>query len=282
MYKRGISPLIATILLIGFTVILSFIVVNWIQGSIEDQTDDPVFDVELQNICLAAQTDFEFFFFENSFVGYSINVKNTGPNDFDDVKVLWVDSFGSIGNVSFSGPLQGFGNVRSAANPSGVYDSVRIVPIIKGFECNDFVATIDAFLHIYFLDSDGDNRGDPTSYVFEESIPSGYTIYDDDCNDGNPHENPTIAGPFCSCPGGASAARLTELCSDGVDNNCDGLVDAADPLCITLPMCTSSDTIPISGSSCDCNGMACAVGQFCCRTGVYAGDCTSSCFDIGP
>jgi len=280
MFKRGISPLIATVLLIGFTIVLSFVVVNWIRGSVEDQTDDPIFDVELQNICLAAKTDFEFVFSGDSLIGYRVDIKNTGPNDFSDVKVGWVGEVGYVSNLSSS--LRGFGFGTSSSNVGVNYGSVNIIPIVSGLECGGFDIIIDSTLSPYYLDSDGDGYGDVYNMIMELMQPSGYVTDNTDCNDANSNENPFIVGAFCSCPGGVSGAILNELCSDGVDNDCNGFVDSVDPFCVALPVCTQSDTVPITGSSCDCSGDVCVVNQFCCRSGPSAGDCTSNCYFIGP
>jgi flagellin-like protein len=283
MFKKGVSPLIATVLLIGFVIGLSFLIVNWVQSNVEEQTEDPLFDVELQNICLSAPRDFEFSFFENLlFVGISVDIKNTGVNDFSDVKVVWIDPSGSVGNVSYSGAVEGFGFGRSTSNPGINYSTIRVVPVIGEFECDSFVVEINRLLHIYFSDMDGDGYGDPLNPIVVESLPSGYVLDNTDCEDGNPDENPSIAGIYCSCPGGVSNARLTELCSDGVDNDCNGFVDLADSSCTTLPLCTFSNTNPVSGSACDCSGSTCAVGKFCCAFGSYAGVCSPTCYAIGP
>lgn len=53
-----------------------------------------------------------------------------------------------------------------------------------------------------------------------------------DCDDGNPQIKPGV----------------NELCSDGKDNNCDGLIDCADSSCQTTPACSC---IPGSIETCD-------------------------------
>ena len=61
-----------------------------------------------------------------------------------------------------------------------------------------------------------------------------------DCNDTNPSINPNAA----------------ELCTGGVDENCNGLVDCNDPACATSPSCTTC--LP-TGTSCSQNGQCCSL-----------------------
>ena len=279
MFKRGISPLIATVLLIGFTVILSFIIVNWIRGSIEGQTDDEIFDVELQNICLAAQTDFEFVFFGDSLVGYSVDIKNNGPNDFSDVKIGWIGGGGYVSNLSDS--LEGFGFGTSFSNIGVDYGNVKIIPIVEGIECDGFDIIIGSTLSPYYLDSDGDGYGDAYNMIMELVQPSGYVIDNTDCNDGNILENPGVVGNnYCSCPGGTSGTLSSDIC-DLQDNDCDGAIDENCPIPPSLD-CVFSDLNMVTNPGCFCNGDPCLPGNFCCRSGPSAGFCASDCYQIGP
>lgn len=67
-----------------------------------------------------------------------------------------------------------------------------------------------------------------------------------DCNDGNAIVNPGSSNPYCNCsqgPNGVSELTNCELipgtlefkpgclCTDGVDNNCNGVFDDQDPEC---------------------------------------------------
>jgi lysyl endopeptidase len=49
---------------------------------------------------------------------------------------------------------------------------------------------------------------------------------------------------------------VAEVCTDGVDNNCDGAVDCADPSCASDPAC--------SGGTCTPSGGACTANSECC------------------
>ncbi len=53
----------------------------------------------------------------------------------------------------------------------------------------------------------------------------------------------------CSCPADCGAPSSTEVsCADAVDNDCDGLIDCADPDCATSPVCTPVGTVPTLGA----------------------------------
>ena len=76
----------------------------------------------------------------------------------------------------------------------------------------------------YFLDSDGDGFGDSNNSMEACSAPTGYVAADTDCDDNNANNYP----------------GNTEIC-DGVDNNCDGIVDEG---CGNAPICCLLYTSP--------------------------------------
>jgi hypothetical protein len=78
---------------------------------------------------------------------------------------------------------------------------------------NDCDGTVDdGVTTTYYKDGDGDSFGNPTMTIQACSQPSTYVSNADDCNDGNANINP----------------NAQEVC-DGVDNDCDGLIDGFDP-----------------------------------------------------
>ncbi|MEK6862082.1 MAG: archaellin/type IV pilin N-terminal domain-containing protein [Nanoarchaeota archaeon] len=51
MNKKGISPLIATVLLVGFTIVLAVVVVNWARNLTEGITSDVSCETEANSLC---------------------------------------------------------------------------------------------------------------------------------------------------------------------------------------------------------------------------------------
>lgn len=64
-------------------------------------------------------------------------------------------------------------------------------------------------LAIWCADNDGDGYGDCTNWQYACYAPNGYTDLGGDCNDSEAAQHPAA----------------TEVCADGVDNDCDGQVD---------------------------------------------------------
>ena len=90
-----------------------------------------------------------------------------------------------------------------------------------GFNLNDVCdsvnnATVDGALHAYYADVEA--YLDPQGPVCPDDDGDGYTDIDcggDDCDDSDSTIHP----------------NASEVCDDGVDNDCDTLIDAADPEC---------------------------------------------------
>jgi hypothetical protein len=71
----------------------------------------------------------------------------------------------------------------------------------------------DGVLLDFFADADGDGHGDLAAPIEACSLPEGFVLSFDDCDDSNPAVNP----------------YTDELCAtEGVDDNCDGRVDESD------------------------------------------------------
>ena len=78
-------------------------------------------------------------------------------------------------------------------------------------DCDGFIDE-DEMPRKWYLDRDGDGYGDTSITVFACSPPTGFVPDSLDCNDDDPEVNPAAV----------------EIC-DGIDNNCNGLIDGDDP-----------------------------------------------------
>ena len=90
----------------------------------------------------------------------------------------------------------------------------------------------------WYIDADGDGYGDPDSPVQACEQPSDAVVDNTDCNDATPE----------TAPGRA------EDCEDGVDRDCDGLVDCEDGDCVGERVCEERDCL--DGIDNDGNGFA--------------------------
>jgi large repetitive protein len=112
-------------------------------------------------------------------------------------------------------------------------------------------------LNTFYFDGDADGYGDPSISIGTCTIPTtGYVIDNNDCNDSdfsiNPGATEIVGDPIDqNCDG-----IIPYICSDGIDNDQDGLTDANDPDCISPTdndegaMDTDQDTIPDSIDNC--------------------------------
>lgn len=130
MKKRGISPLIATVLLLGFTVVLSVIVVTWVSQTVQEEQDKTDDLVQANNKCLDIVGAYSETF--NYGPGtYNLKLLNNKGIDFE-FRVLWMDSAGSIGNQSNSSVAK-YSSVivNSNAVSEGTYSKVKVIPFVN-------------------------------------------------------------------------------------------------------------------------------------------------------
>jgi subtilisin family serine protease len=105
-------------------------------------------------------------------------------------------------------------------------------PGMSEVTCNGKDDNCDGLIDVvytYYQDIDGDNYGNPNVSIQACTAPSGYVSDNADCDDGDANINP----------------GATEIC-DGIDNDCDGLIDdgiASTPTTCGVGACSSTGTL---------------------------------------
>ena len=166
--------------------------------------------------------------------GWQGDISVVGGGDCDDTQAsvapTGVELCDGLANLCGSVPSfeiddDGDGYVECAIDSGGWQGDSSV---IGGEDCDDTVYSIspgfievcdgidnncngqvdEGLLNIYYYDGDGDGMGNPNATTQACSVPGGYVVNSDDCNDGN-------ASVYTGAP---------EVC-DGFDNDCDGTID---------------------------------------------------------
>lgn len=145
--KRGISPLIATVLLIAFAVALGAVVMNWGKEKIEtkiNKTETTIIDAEAR-LCDKVQLDIETI---NKIPKICISQKkassieflatNNGEKDIEKLKLTLLGSAGDPLNTEIPDSKIVAGETRrfSYIYPAELGDlqKARIVPLVRGID----------------------------------------------------------------------------------------------------------------------------------------------------
>lgn len=132
MNKKGISPLIATVLIIGFTIVLAAVVMNWGGAFVRNLTETTASQAEAQTTCISINFDMQ---------ADLSTQKITVTNNKDlIIKDLLVQKINSTGSESLVEPVIGTGNEIGAyvsksftlTSPKSfmVGDKIRAIPYI--------------------------------------------------------------------------------------------------------------------------------------------------------
>ncbi|MFN4255121.1 MAG: MopE-related protein, partial [Saprospiraceae bacterium] len=151
------------------------------------------------------------------------------------------------------------------AHADGSGTTAKRTGIPSGF--SDFGVSQGASLQTYYADLDGDGYGDPNNTILAATAPGGYVSNDDDCDDSNPNlptifyadtdgDSYGVAGGgttlACATPPGFSPndedcndsnpainPGATEVCGNGVDENCDTFTGVSDFVGDLTPSCVN-------------------------------------------
>ncbi|MBK7886546.1 MAG: T9SS type A sorting domain-containing protein [Bacteroidetes bacterium] len=155
--------------------------------------------------------------------GFTLSVPYTISGTFNPGNIFTAQL--SDANGSFASPVN-IGSVVSTTSgtipviipngtPLGTSYRIRVIsnnPAIQGTDNGSNISIGTGSFTQYYLDFDNDSYGDPTSSQSSCTMPFGYVVDNTDCNDANAAVNPAA----------------TEICNT-IDDDCDGLVDDADP-----------------------------------------------------
>ena len=108
----------------------------------------------------------------------------------------------------------------------------------------------EGVLNTYYADTDSDGYGDASTTTQACDPPSGYVTDDTDCDDTNGSVNP----------------GATEDCFDGIDNDCDGVVDCATCVYETINFSDFENGLSIWNDG----GSDCALTQLNPNSGLYS------------
>jgi len=135
--KKGVSPVIATVLLIGMVVVLGLIVFIWFRGSIKEYGEKFGENIELACGKVEIEADYSGSTLSISNLGntpiydFSVKQKKTGGYETDDLSDLAGGGWNEVG-------LGQGGTFEGTVSFSGV-DEIILIPVLLGKSGNEQV-----------------------------------------------------------------------------------------------------------------------------------------------
>lgn len=136
--KKGVSSLIATVLIIGFTIALGYIFFSWVSDFLKEDTSVSTCDLEIQKICLNTNVDIS-----NATVNETgailVNITNIGDYEIKSIRTLTYFNNGTIYSsiINFSRPLIPYYPIGFVLNyyvpysESLPYTKIEVIPIVS-------------------------------------------------------------------------------------------------------------------------------------------------------
>lgn len=143
--KKGVAPLIATVLLIAFTVSIGVLVVNWGRDYIETTTSDTSDKVSSDLSCnmdisieVKEISNTKKICYNGTAKTIELMLENTGREDIAGIRIIAIDSDDGISqhdNLTFSIPAGSVSekytyNYSESANLSDEIQMIEIIPLI--------------------------------------------------------------------------------------------------------------------------------------------------------
>lgn len=135
--SKGISPLIATVLIIGFTVALAAIVMTWGRGFIDDTTRN-VDDQRQRALLCTSQLDFQL---QVDCTNKKVFVDNRGQLDITALKLRYHKKADGSVVVEDKPGVAAFGKTPFAVANLNELSKVDAVATVKGSSGNDIICT---------------------------------------------------------------------------------------------------------------------------------------------
>jgi len=301
MSKRGISPLIATVILIGFTIVLAALIMNWGGTLVENQTSQT--EERIQQVTTLASLDVKIKTViadnpENGCENLKILIKNEESTSIERFIIRITTSLETILFNTDTG-LSPFTSLwfNIPVTCQGAIQKIEIFPVIN---VNNQLVTSDEPSDIYSsgigenpsgpieppdcLDIDGDGYG----LCPNCGINNGCTNNGDDCDDSNPNIWQYLIG-YRDRDGDAYYSSTSEqvcsglslpssyIASQGTDCNDSNpnIFPGATEIC--------NDNIDNNCNDLtDCSDPSCSTSPYCLPTGNYYYIASSSCSDSYP
>lgn len=135
--KKGISPLIATVLIIGFTIALAVLIISWIMGIFDDKQCDIDCNIAANDMCLDFVGDLDAVVAnDSSNQNWTLSLINKGSSDLGKVTVIWYYEDGSSGNITELENLSAFSSIRTQITNTNDIHDIKIIPIMHSDVCN--------------------------------------------------------------------------------------------------------------------------------------------------